>query len=58
MENWNTGFHTGIKCNSTCFVICTKFAINLSQLAAFMEERKFKPCLTKKLLNTFKLRCE
>ena len=22
MENWNTGFHTGFKWNSTCFAIC------------------------------------
>ena len=30
-ENRNTVFHTGFKWNSTCFVICSKFAINLSQ---------------------------
>ena len=35
-----------------------KLAINVSYLAAFMKERKFKPCLIKQLLNMFKLRCE
>ena len=40
------------------FLICTKFAIPLSQLEAFMKERKFKLCLTKQLLNVFKLLCE
>ena len=37
-ENRNAGFHTVFKWNSTCFVICTKFAINLSQEAVFMKE--------------------
>ena len=34
---------------------CTKFAINKSTLGSFFKEYKFKPYLTKQLLNMFKL---
>ena len=30
-QDWNTGFHKGFNRNSTCFAICTKFAVNLRQ---------------------------
>ena len=46
MENWNTAFYWGFKWTSTCSVICTKFASNLSQYAAFMKETaSLKTCL-------------
>ena len=34
---------------------CTKFAIEKSTAGSFYKENKFKPCLTKHLLNIFKL---
>ena len=37
---------------------CTKFAIEKNTVASFYKRNKFKPCLTKHLLNMFKLWCE
>ena len=34
---------------------CTKFAIEKSTVGSFYKGNKFKPCLTKHLLNMFKL---
>ena len=37
---------------------CTKFAVDKSTLSSsFLKENKFMPCLTKQLLNMFKLWC-
>jgi len=52
-ENLNTSFHTGFKCDASCLVICTKFAINL--VSRFYEVNNFEPCLTNQLLNMFTL---
>ena len=35
----------------------TKFAVDKSTLSSFHKEKKFIPCLTKQLLNMFKLWC-
>ena len=35
MENWNTGFPTGFKRKSTCFVICTKFTNQFRLVRSF-----------------------
>ena len=35
MENWNTGFPTGFKRKSTCFVICTKFTNQFRLVSSF-----------------------
>lgn len=37
---------------------CPKFAINKSTVGSFFKEHRFKTCLTKQLLNMFKLWCE
>ena len=34
---------------------CTKFSIDKSTVSSFYKEDKFIPCLTKQLLNMFKL---
>ena len=46
MENWDNAYYSGFKWTSTCSVICTRFASNLSHYAAFMKETAFlKTCL-------------
>ena len=47
MENWNTGFPTGFKWKSTCFVICTKFTNQFRSVSSFYGGKKLKPCLNK-----------
>ena len=37
---------------------CTKFAIEKLTVGSFYKGNKFKPCLSKHLLNMFKLWCE
>ena len=37
------------------FLICAEFEVKKHQKAAFHNESNFKPCLTKQLLNMFKL---
>ena len=37
---------------------CTKFAIEKNTVGSFYKRNKFKPCLTKHLLNLCKLWCE
>ena len=44
-----------IQMNFNILYDCTKFAINKSTVGSFFKEYKFKPCLTKQLLNMFKL---
>ena len=39
------------------FLICTEFEVKKT-LSSFYKENNFKPCLTKQLLNVFKLWCE
>ena len=41
------------------FLICAEFEVRKHQyLSSFYKENNFKPCLTKQLLNMFKLWCE
>ena len=39
------------------FLICAEFEAKTS-VSSFYKEKNFKPCLTKQLLNMFKLWCE
>ena len=39
------------------FLICAEFEVKAS-ISSFYKENNFKPCLTKQLLNMFKLWCE
>ena len=41
--------------NFYAFLNCTKFAIEKSAVGSLYKENKVKPCLTKHLLNMFKL---
>ena len=38
-----------------CFSICAEFEVKKTPASSFDKENNFKPCLTKQLLNTFKL---
>ena len=41
------------------FLICAEFEVKKkTSVSSFYEENNFKPCLTKQLLNMFKLWCE
>ena len=40
------------------FLICAKFEVKKTSVSNFYKENNFKPCLTKQLLNMFKLWCE
>ena len=42
--------------NLTMFLICAEFEVKT--VSSFYKENNFKPCLTKQLLNMFKLWCE
>ena len=41
-----------------CFLICAEFQVKKTSVSSFYKETNFKPCLTKQLLNMFKLWCE
>ena len=40
------------------FLICAEFEVKKTSVSSFYKENNFKPCLTKQLLNMFKLWCE
>ena len=40
------------------FLICAEFEGKKHSVSSFYKENNFKPCLTKQLLNMFKLWCE
>ena len=40
------------------FLICAEFEMKKTSVHSFYKENNFKPCLTKQLLNMFKLWCE
>ena len=40
------------------FLICAEFELKKTSVNSCYKENNFKPCLTKQLLNTFKLWCE
>ena len=40
------------------FLICAEFEVKKKSVSSFYNESNFKPCLTKQLLNMFKLWCE
>ena len=40
------------------FLICAEFEVKKASISSFYKENNFKPCLTKQLLNMFKLWCE
>ena len=40
------------------FIICAEFEVKKKLVSSFYKENNFKPCLTKQLLNMFKLWCE
>ena len=40
------------------FLICAEFEVKKASISSFYKENNFKPCLTKQLLNIFKLWCE
>ena len=40
------------------FLICAEFEVKKTSASTFHKENNFKPCLTKQLLNMFKLWCE
>ena len=40
------------------FLICAEFEVKKTSISSFYKENNFKPCLTKQLLNMFKLWCE
>ena len=58
MENWSTHIYTRFQINFNIFcnlhIICNSH----KSVSSFCEENNFKPCLTKQLLNVFKLWCE
>ena len=58
MENWNTGFYTGFKFNMFCNLRRDLIRNPFKSVSSLYEGDNFKPCLTKKLLNMFKLWCE
>ena len=39
-------------------LICAEFEVKKTSVSSFYKENNFKPCLTKQLLNMFKLWCE
>ena len=49
---------TKIQMNFYALRNCTKFAIEKNTVGSFYKRNKFKPCLTKHVLNMFKLWCE
>ena len=49
---------TKIQMNFYALRNCTKFAIEKNTVGSFYKRNKFKPCLTKHLLNLCKLWCE
>ena len=58
MENWSTDIYTRFQINFN--ILCNLHIICNSHksVTSFCEENNFKPCLTKQLLNVFKLCCE
>ena len=40
------------------FLPCAEFEVKKTSASSFYKENNFKPCLTKQLLNMFKLWCE
>ena len=45
--------------NLNMFLICAEFEVKKkTSVSSFYNESNFKPCLTKQLLNMFKLGCE
>ena len=58
MKNWNSGFYAGFRWTQTCFLICAEFEVKKTSASSFYKEINFKQCLTKQLLNMFKLWCE
>ena len=44
--------------NLNKFLICAEFEEKKASVSSFYKENNFKPCLTKQLLNMFKLLCE
>ena len=44
--------------NKQRFFICAEFEVKKISVSSFYKENNFKPCLTKQLLNMFKLWCE
>ena len=41
------------------FLLCAEFEVKKKEsVSSFYKENNFKPCLTKQLLNMFKLWCE
>ena len=40
------------------FLLCAEFEVKKTSVSSFYKENNFKPCLTKQLLNMFKLWCE
>ena len=44
--------------NLNMFLICAEFEVKKTSVSSFSKENNFKPCLTKQLLNMFKLWCE
>ena len=54
-SSWNTGTQVFTQdSNLACFIICNQF----KSVSSFYEGNNFKLCLTKQLLNMFKLWCE
>ena len=44
--------------NLNMFFICAEFEVKKTSVSSFYKENKFKPYLTKQLLNIIKLWCE
>ena len=40
------------------FFFCAEFEVTKTSISSFYKENNFQPCLTKQLLNMFKLWCE
>ena len=57
-EKLQLGLLWRIQMNLNMFLLCAEFEVKKTSASSFYKENNFKACLTKQLLNMFKLWCE